>query len=109
MQHSPLLPGHAGGLLRRGHADRRGIRQDLHDRLDHFCLLLPLLAYFAWLTKERGLFPKVIGAGILLVSVLSSVILFDGFRFYDWIINGLLAYFLFWKKIQRSPSGRPHT
>ena len=74
-----------------------------------FACCSPLLAYFAWLTKERGLFPKVIGAGILLVSVLSSVILFDGFRFYDWIINGLLAYFLFWKKIQRSPSGRPHT
>lgn len=41
-----------------------------------FALFSPLMAYFAWMTKERGVFPKIIGAGIALVSVLSSVVLF---------------------------------
>lgn len=66
-----------------------------------FALCSPVFAWFAWLTKERGVFPKVISIGILLVSVLSSVILFDGFRVYDLIIDALLAYFLFLKRIER--------
>lgn len=66
-----------------------------------FALASPVFAWFAWFTKEKGFFPKLIAAGIVLVSVLSSIILFDGFRFYDWIINGLLVYFLFWKRIRR--------
>lgn len=41
-----------------------------------FALFSPLMAYFAWMTKERSVFPKIIGAGIALVSVLSSVVLF---------------------------------
>lgn len=60
-----------------------------------FALFSPLMAYFAWMTKERGVFPKIIGAGIVLVSVLSSVLLFDRLRIYDLIIDGLLIYFLF--------------
>lgn len=59
------------------------------------------MAYFAWMTKERGVFPKIISAGILLVSVLSSAVLFDGPRFYDFVIDGVLAYFLFFKKVRR--------
>ena len=66
-----------------------------------FALVSPVFAWFAWLTKEKGIFPKLIAAGIVLVSVLSSIILFDGFRFYDWILNGLLVYFLFVKRIRR--------
>lgn len=66
-----------------------------------FALCSPVFAWFAWLTKERGIFPKVISVGILLVSVLSSVILFDGFRVYDFIIDALLAYFLFFKRVER--------
>lgn len=66
-----------------------------------FACCSPILAYFAWMTKERGIFPKMIGIGILLVSVLSSIILFDGFRIYDLIIDGLLIYFLFFKRIDR--------
>lgn len=42
-----------------------------------FAFLSPVMAYFAWMTKEWGLFPKIIGAGIVLVSILSSVLLFD--------------------------------
>ena len=61
-------------------------------------LISPIPAYFAWLTKEKGVLPKIIAAGIVLVSVLSSVLLFDRLRFYDYVIDGLLIYYLFFKK-----------
>ena len=66
-----------------------------------FAFCSPILAYFTWMTKEKGLFPKIISVSILAVSVLSSVVLFDGFRVYDFIINAILIYFLFIKKIKR--------
>ena len=66
-----------------------------------FAFCSPIMAYFAWMKKERGVFPKIISAGILLVSVLSSAVLFDGPRFYDFVIDGVLAYFLFFKKVRR--------
>ena len=66
-----------------------------------FAFLSPLMAYFTWMTKEKGVFPKIIGVGIIAVSFLSSVILLDRIRFYDIIINGIMAYFLFVKKIER--------
>ena len=67
-----------------------------------FAFLSPVMAYFAWMTKEWGLFPKIIGAGIVLVSILSSVLLFDRLRIYDFAIVGLLIYFLFFKRINRN-------
>lgn len=66
-----------------------------------FVLCSSIFAYFTWKTKEKGLFPKIIGIGIILVSILSSIILFDRLRFYDFVINGLLIYYLFFKKIKR--------
>ena len=66
-----------------------------------FALFSPLLAYFTWMTKEKGIFPKIISIGIIVVSLLSSVVLFDRIRFYDIIINLVMAYFLFVKKIER--------
>lgn len=66
-----------------------------------FAFLSPLMACFTWMTKEKGVFPKIISIGIIVVSLLSSVILFDRIRFYDIIINGIMAYFLFVKKIKR--------
>ena len=66
-----------------------------------FAFCSPVFAWFAWLAKETGVFPIVIRVGILLVSVLSSVILFDGFRVYDFMIDALLAYFLFFKRMER--------
>lgn len=59
------------------------------------------MAYFAWMVKQRGLFPKIIGTGIVLVSILSSVLLFDRLRIYDLVIDGLLVYFIFFKRIDR--------
>ena len=67
-----------------------------------FAFLSPVMAYFAWMTKEWGLFPKIIGVGIVLVSILSSVLLFDRLRIYDFAIDGLLIYFLFFKRINRN-------
>lgn len=64
-----------------------------------FAFLSPLMAYFTWMTKEKGIFPKIISIGIIVVSLLSSVILFDRIRIYDIIINLIMAYFLFVKKI----------
>ena len=63
-----------------------------------FALFSPILAYFTWITKEKGLFPKIISLGIIIISMLSSIILFDRLRIYDFIINGILVYFLFIKK-----------
>ncbi len=66
-----------------------------------FALCTPIFAYFAWMTKEKGVFPKIISIGIILVSILSSIILFDRLRVYDIVIDALLVYFLFFKKIDR--------
>lgn len=66
-----------------------------------FAFLSPLMAYFTWMAKEKGVFPKIIGIGIIVVSFLSSVVLFDRIRIYDIVINAITAYFLFVKKIER--------
>lgn len=46
----------------------------------------------------------LLGAGIVLVSILSSVLLFDCLRVYDFVIDGLLVYFIFFKRIDRRES-----
>lgn len=66
-----------------------------------FALLSPIMAYFTWIAKENGIFPKIISIGIVLVSILSSIVLFDRLRIYDFIIDGILIYYLFFKKIER--------
>lgn len=60
-----------------------------------FALCSPLIAYFAWFTKERGIFLQVLRVGIIAVSILSSIILFDRLRIYDLVVNGALFYVLF--------------
>jgi len=66
-----------------------------------FAICSPILAYFTCMTKEKGVFPKIISVGIILTSVLSSLILFERLRVYDFIIDGALIYFLFFKKVER--------
>lgn len=66
-----------------------------------FAFCSPVFAYFTWLTKEKGLLSKVISAGIITISILSSIIFFDRLRIYDIIINALLVYFLFFKTVKR--------
>ena len=67
-----------------------------------FALCSPVMAYFAWMTKQKGVFPQIISIGIVAVSVLSSALLFDGFRIYDLLIDGCLIYFLFFADVQRN-------
>ena len=59
-----------------------------------FSLFSPIMAYFAWMSKEKGLFSKIISTGIILVSILSSIVLFDRLRVYDFLIDGIMFYFL---------------
>lgn len=66
-----------------------------------FAILSPIMAYFAWMSKEKGIFPKIISLGIVSISILSSIIIFDRLRIYDFIINIVLIYILFFKKIDR--------
>ena len=66
-----------------------------------FAFCSPIFAYFTWIAKEKGIFPKIISIGIVLVSALSSILLFDRLRVYDFIIDGILIYYLFFKKIER--------
>lgn len=66
-----------------------------------FALCSPVMAYFAWFTKESGIFPQIVRVGIIAVSVLSSILLFDRLRIYDFVMNGALFYFLFIKKVDR--------
>lgn len=66
-----------------------------------FALFSPILAYLTWMTKEKGILPKIISICIVLFSVLSTVIIFDKLRIYDFVINGVLIYFLFFKKTAR--------
>ena len=63
-----------------------------------FALFSPLFAYLTYMTKENNKFSKIIGVLIVLFSILSSIILFDKLRFYDYIIDFILIYFLFIKK-----------
>lgn len=66
-----------------------------------FALCTPILGYFTWMTKEKGVFPKIISMAVILVSISSSIMLFERLRVYDLVINGLLIYYLFFKKVQR--------
>ena len=43
---------------------------------------------------------------VLPYCVLSSGLLFDGFRIYDLLIDGCLVFFLFFADVQRDPAGR---
>lgn len=63
-----------------------------------FALCSPIFAFFTWMAKEKGIIPKIISIGIIIVCVLSSIILFDKLRIYDFLIDGLLIYYLFIKK-----------
>ena len=62
------------------------------------------MAYFTWTVNQRNLFPKVVGAGIVLISILSNILLFDRLRLYDLVIDGVLVYFIFFKRIDRRES-----
>jgi len=67
-----------------------------------FALCSPIMAFFACMAKGSGAFSKIISAGIVVASVLSSVIIFDRLRIYDIVIDGILIYVLFFVKVNRN-------
>lgn len=66
-----------------------------------FSACSPIFAVFTWRTKKKGAFGTMISFGILLVTLIISVVLFDGPRVYDIVIMIVLAYFLFLQKVKR--------
>lgn len=65
-----------------------------------FACISPIFAYFTWMAKEKGILPIIIRLGIIGISVFCSLFLFT-VNIFDLIINLILAYFLFLKKIKR--------
>ena len=63
-----------------------------------FSLFSPLFAYITWYSKKKNILSLIISIGIILVTILSSIIIFDGLRIYDYIIILVLFYYLFIKK-----------
>lgn len=93
-----LLHGDAGGLLCDGSHHPRGLQPDLYHRLDVVRPDLPCHGLFCMDGKGTRCFLEIIAAGIAAVSVMSSVLLFDHLRLYDFVIDGVLIYILFFKK-----------
>lgn len=66
-----------------------------------FAFCTPALGFTAWHAKEPGPAAKAIGACIVLAAFITSVVIYDGPRIYDLIIDGILIYILFFRKIRR--------
>ena len=95
---APFLRRNAHNLLFCGICHRRRLFDGVYRGVDGICSVFPIFAYIARMTKEKGVFPKIISIGIIAVSFLSSAVLFDRIRLYDFVINAVTAYFLFVKK-----------
>lgn len=67
-----------------------------------FALCTPPLAMLAWRAGKRDKLGRLLSAGIVLAAVLSSVVLFDGFRVYDAVIDAILVYVLFFKRSRQA-------
>lgn len=61
-------------------------------------LCSPAFAWAVRMTTEPGVVSRLIGAGIVILSFMSSVVLDYGIRADDFIINAVLAYFLLIKR-----------
>ncbi len=66
-----------------------------------FSCLSPIFAYFTWMSKEKGIVPNILRAGIVFLCILSGF-LFQGFEIHDIIINIILIYHLYIKKNVRN-------
>lgn len=64
-----------------------------------FSFISPIFAFFTWMTKEKGIFPKVISIGILIVTLFVGFVIIKGVSLIDvFIVIPLIIYFLFIKK-----------
>ena len=69
----------------------------------YFILISILSIIFGLITfiNKNKIIRYIITFIIILISILSSIVLFDRLRIYDFIIDSLLIYYLFFKKIER--------
>lgn len=67
-------------------------------------VLSPILSRIVRICKRRGALSTIISVGIVLCSVLSSVIMFDRLRVYDFVIDAVLIWLLFFKKFDTKSS-----
>lgn len=67
-----------------------------------FAMCTPVLAWFAWMAKQPGALGKLISAGIVLASVVLNFLMFGDPDIFNILINLVLIYFLFFKKIRRN-------
>lgn len=67
-----------------------------------FSFISPIFAFFTWMTKERGIFPKVISVGILVFTLFVGFVIIKGVSLIDvFIVIPLIVYFLLIKKSRR--------
>ena len=66
-----------------------------------FALFSPLLACLAWMAKQPVMPAKLISIGIVFVSFSINFLMFGSPDVFTLILNGILIYFLFFKKIPR--------
>ena len=60
--------------------------------------LSPILAYFAYFIKDNRTISKIIKIGIILVTIVASIKLFDKLYFYDYLVLSVLIYLMYIKK-----------
>ncbi len=60
-----------------------------------FALCSPFFAWCVCFSMRRGLFSLALRCCIVIFSFAAAIVFFDGPRFYDYIINGILIYILF--------------
>lgn len=60
--------------------------------------LSPILAYFTYFIKENRTISKIIKIGIILLTIIVSIKLFDKLYFYDYLVLIALIYLMYIKK-----------
>ena len=74
---------------------------EIFSQMSVFALFSPVLAYFTWMAKQPGALGKLISVGVLLVSVVLNFLMFGDPDVFNLLINAVLFYILFIKKIPR--------
>ena len=60
--------------------------------------LSPILAYFIYFIKDNRTISKIIKIGVIFVTIIASIKLFDKLYFYDYLVILALIYILYIKK-----------
>lgn len=60
--------------------------------------LSPILAYFTYFIKDNTMLSKIIKFGIILLTIIVSIKLFDKLYFYDYLVLIALIYLMYIKK-----------